>query len=329
MTWFQDLTGVEEGSYSQVQAALIVDGNRLYSTANGQSWQWGELKTPSLGELRKRARATVTTTGPTKLSEVVANVQHLHADAANKHVLFQVASQFNLLEMVSPHVTPEDGVGTYERDRTQGPACAIAAGAGTIYRNYFVPLEDKVGQTTQHQIDCLADIGALLGNNDGRLWRMTNGYALPSKEGLVEINRLLTSMNELARDKLRQALRIGLQWDTQVTLAGATHTVSQAYCSALPVAYSPHASELWEPFARLVLEAAYEATFAAAVLNRERTGCSRVYLTLLGGGAFGNCSAWILDAIRRAIELYYDSALEVYFVSYGTADPRVRELLRS
>jgi hypothetical protein len=36
--------------------------------------------------------------------------------------------------MVSPRVTPEDGVGIYDLDRTQGPACAVAAGAGTIYR---------------------------------------------------------------------------------------------------------------------------------------------------------------------------------------------------
>ncbi len=52
--------------------------------------------------------------------------------------MFQVASQFNLLEMISPNVTPDDGIGIYENDPTQGPACAIACGAGTIYRNYLV-----------------------------------------------------------------------------------------------------------------------------------------------------------------------------------------------
>jgi len=57
----------------------------------------------------------------------------MHADSANAGAIFQVASQFNLLEMVSDNVTPEQGVTRYERDATQGPACAIAAGAGTIY----------------------------------------------------------------------------------------------------------------------------------------------------------------------------------------------------
>ena len=35
--------------------------------------------------------------------------------------LFQVASQFNLLEMVSPDVTPEHGVSGYAHDLTLGP----------------------------------------------------------------------------------------------------------------------------------------------------------------------------------------------------------------
>lgn len=74
--------------------------------------------------------------GSMEVREVVANVQNLHRDESTAGSLFQVAS-FNLLEMGSPSVTPEAGVGIYENDHTQGPACAIAAGAGTIYRNYF------------------------------------------------------------------------------------------------------------------------------------------------------------------------------------------------
>lgn len=61
---------------------------------------------------------------------------------------FQVASQFNLLEIVGPGITLEDGVTRYSGDRTQRPACAIAAGARTIYRNYFVPVGGCLGQTT-------------------------------------------------------------------------------------------------------------------------------------------------------------------------------------
>lgn len=48
-------------------------------------------------------------------------------------------------------MTPEHGVTRYERDPTQGPAYAIAAGAGTIYRNYFAPVEGGVGETRRRQ----------------------------------------------------------------------------------------------------------------------------------------------------------------------------------
>ena len=48
------------------------------------------------------------------------------------NALFQVASQFNLLEMINPNITPEMGIDRYEFDRTQGPICAMSCGAETI-----------------------------------------------------------------------------------------------------------------------------------------------------------------------------------------------------
>ncbi|WP_245316866.1 hypothetical protein [Bradyrhizobium manausense] len=47
----------------------------------------------------------------------------------------------------------------YQSDSTQGPACAIAAGAATIYRNYFAKVAGRLGQTKDRQIDALADLG--------------------------------------------------------------------------------------------------------------------------------------------------------------------------
>ena len=137
--------------------------------------------------------------------------------------------------MVSPSVTPESGIGTYENDRTQGPACAIACGAGTIYRNYFAEVNGRVGQSAHNQIDCIHDLGIALGNSDGRLWEMRNGYALASADGLRMISERLSNGDESDRDTLREKLRIGIHWDTQVTIGEASHTVTQAYCSALPV----------------------------------------------------------------------------------------------
>jgi hypothetical protein len=330
--WFETLMGFAEESPEQVRENIRVEGGSLKSLINGKTYRWGELETPSLAELRQRARLRLNERqgiggGKISVREVVANVQQLHAEESHAGALFQVASQFNLLEMGSPGYTPEDGVGIYEHDHTQGPACAIAAGAGTIYRNYFAGVNGQTGQSRANQIDCLADVGAALGNAETPLWEMKNGYALATRDGLLQISERLRAATEPELDVLRGLLRIGIQWDTQVTLGGAAHTVTQAYCSALPVAYSHHSSALWREFAALVLEASYEATICAAILNSAASGNNRVFFTLLGGGAFGNETEWITQGIRRALDLYENADLDVAIVSYGSSKPHVRQLV--
>ncbi|NCC35576.1 MAG: hypothetical protein EOM24_26720, partial [Chloroflexia bacterium] len=103
MTWFEALTGVRETSPGDVRTHLRVEGTQLHSTANGATFVCGQLATPSLGELRREVAACTSVDGRLTVREVVANVQHLHADPANTSALFQVASQFNLLEMTSPN----------------------------------------------------------------------------------------------------------------------------------------------------------------------------------------------------------------------------------
>lgn len=77
--------------------------------------------------------------------------------------------------------------------------------------------------------------------------------------------------------------------DVEVTdgLEDSRPRVSQVFCSALPVAYrSEIAVPHWEALARLVLEAAYEATILCGILNAAHAKSNRVLLTALGGGAF-------------------------------------------
>jgi len=325
--WFEELTGFKESSPQQVREHLRLEEETLTSLVNGNSYRCGRLETPSLAELRNQVGSESDASYGLSVREVVADVKTLHLDGDNAGALFQVASQFNLLEMVSPHVTPEEGVGIYEHDHTQGPVCAVAAGAGTIFRNYFAPVNGQIGQSAGNQIDCLADLGRALGNSDERLWEMRNGYALPSHDGLLAISEILRSASDAELDGYRKLLRIGLQWSTQVTLDGCRHLVAQAYCSALPVAYGRHAPELWESFARLILEASYEATLLAAIINGRETGNRTCYLTLLGGGVFGNASDWIVDAIQRALMLIAGTGVDVAIVSYGSSKRCVRQIV--
>jgi len=324
--WFVELTGFPEISAEQVRRNMIVEGSTLRSLVNEKGYQCGVLETPTLDELRNRVRGLDQPAGKISVCEIIGDAKAMHADGANAGALFQVASQFNLLEMASPNDTPEQGVGRYELDLTQGPACAMAAGAETIFRNYFVEVDGVVGQSESTQIDCLQDIGLALGNDDSRLWKMRNGYALASEDGLLEINRQLESATETELDELRNLLRVGLQWNTEVTIGSAGHNVSQIYCSALPVAYSRQPAELWSGFGQLVLEATYEAAICAGILNYVEHGNNKVYLTLVGGGVFGNDLGWILSAIERALRLYREWGLEVGIVSYGRSNQGVCEV---
>jgi len=330
--WFEQLVGFKEQDASQVREQITVTGETMISAANGRRMNCGRLETPSLAELRAQVEIAKPQQGELRLSEVVGDVQQLHVDPNNAGALFQVASQFNLLEMVSPLVSPEDGVDRYEFDRTQGPACAIACGAGTIYRNYFAQVKGsqgvQTGQTESQQLDCLDELGVALGNNNANLWEMRNGYALATSQGLASISQQILHADDEQVDALRQKLRIGVQWNTEVTIVDSGHCVTQAYCSALPVAYSSEESRSWASFATLVLEAAYEATFCAALLNAEKTGNRTLFLTQLGGGAFGNSASWIISAIERSIERFAKYDLDVKIVSYGSSSAAIQHLVK-
>lgn len=323
--WFKALTGFDENVES-IYSELICENDQLHSKVNGRTFWHGQLTTPSVAELH-HALGPVPSHGALRVRECVADVQALHQNPAHAGACFQVASQFNLLEMVSPHRTPEHGVSDYQYDHTQGPACAIACGAGTIYRNYFVDVAGTRGQSNRHQLDMMADLAIALGNPVGQFWQMRNGYLLPSVSGLHAVNQQLQQADATTRAHLSGLLRVGVQAHSQVTLADCMHRVTQVYCSALPVAYSNITAELWLPFAQLVLDAAYDATFAAAVLNSRQTGNNTLFLTLLGGGAFGNKTEWITSAIAKALRQYQHYDLEVQIVSYGSANPAVQQLL--
>ena len=314
--WFSRLMGFVERGPEHVRQRLALEGSTVRSLVNGAALDCGWLETPRLDELRALSRA-LPDLGPSCVSEVVGDVGAMHRDPRNAGALFQAASQFNLLEMVGPSVTPEQGLGIYSSDKTQGPACAIACGGGTIYRNYFAPVGGGLGQTADRQIDCLADLGAALGSGH---YSMRNGYALASRAGLEAIGRQLSDADAATQEQLRGLLRVGIQHDVQVV--GTNHRVTQIYGSALPVAYREHGRRLWEPFARLVLEASYEATLLAAAIWQP----TPVYLTLLGGGAFGNDDVWIEDAVVRAVERV--RGLDIRIVSYGGPKRSVSRILQ-
>lgn len=319
--WFSEAFGFEEGSYAETHRRFTFADGTLTSTANNRTFYVGPWETPSLEELRERVFGgdALAESGETGLTfqNVVGSAQTLHQRAENAGAVFQVASQFNCLEMVSPGTRPEDGVTRYYCDATQGPACALSCPAATVFRNYFVGPECQ-GQAGRGQIDCLAPVGNFLGNPRQRFWKMSNGYSMPdAKDGIAKLAKLLRGNRNLASEAAGK-LQVGVHWDTEVK--SGNHRVCQVFSSAVPVSYAKAVrSSDWEPLARLVLAATYEATLAVAtLLARERGERVTVFLTAVGGGAFGNRSMWIVGAIEGALKAYAQAPLDVRLVHFSS-----------
>ena len=160
--WFQTVFGTPEAdTFQKSQNLFLYDNDRyiLTSIANNNSFDVGPFEIISSVELSERIQ-TLSVSGhdqnddtPTLLTfeNIIGDARTLIKDPYNNGSVFQVASQFNCLEMTGPKAT-DTGISNYSKDPTQGPACAIACPAATVFRNYFY---NGCGQNKK-QIDMLA-----------------------------------------------------------------------------------------------------------------------------------------------------------------------------
>jgi len=332
--WFEELFGFTEWDYETTRSLLKVEDSHLVSLVNGARYGIGRLDVVSLAELERAVGPSQRSSGGFRLKSELGDVRTRLADPANDGAVFQVASQFNLLEMVDPSITPEDGVTIYEDDPTQGPACAIAAGAATVYRNYFADVDGAIGQTATRQIDTLRAFGDAIAASQkvdvGDLWTMQNGYALGTPDGVARIASALRSVSDDRRNELRGLIGVGIHRDIEITSPrlDAPHTVTQVFTSALPISYTEVPTSAWEPFARLVLEAAYRSTFLVAAQNASLGRSNRVFLTVVGGGAFGHAIEWIVDAIGESLDIANTFNLDVRIIEYGRRNGQIQKLIQ-
>lgn len=153
--WFKALFGFSEQSFETTKSKFIIenkDGTTiLRSKCSDREYKVGKFHTPTLSELRNdvnqsEAVLSMKSERPAlSIDFVYGDVSEIHADVEYRYATFQAASQFNCLEFAGPNLTPEDGISGYVDDKTQGPACSIACGPGTAYRNYLHKWTDRDG----------------------------------------------------------------------------------------------------------------------------------------------------------------------------------------
>lgn len=331
MSWFDDEFGTaEEGDVAAkfTVSTLSLDHSLptsappllLTCVPSQRSFYIGPFETPTVQDLRSRFSqgASTANLGKLSFSNIAGDAVDLHANAP-KNAVFMAASQFNCLEMISPGATPKDGITRYIYDPTQGPACAMACPAGTLYRNYLC--QGAIGQVAGGQINTAWNIEQLVGNAEAGFWEMKNGYLLPKDpRAMQRLNAKIEATAGLDAEIVRQ-LAVGIQWDSQLAAVlqkkGEKRRVCQVYCSAVPVSYSNTKDADWEKFARLVLTGAYEATvLVAALLAQHKQERIPLFLTAIGGGAFGNKTEWIADSLQDVLVRYKDAPVDVSLVHF-------------
>ena len=359
--WFEHVFGIpepEKANLSQINDWIKTNFEYDYfrnvltvnTTNPSRSFDVGPFSTPSVSEMLNRLDDLPDKDLNRRLTFQVISDKQLDVikyitNPNNANAVFQVASQFNCLEMKGPSVLPSNGITIYVSDKTQGPACSIACPAATLFRNYFV--NHKVssvpsrriynGQLTS-QLNLLTDSldtlndgqTAIPSQNDGQTAipsqrhndrqqvRYKNGYIL----NFEPINKYLTDNTSDTYKNFVNNLRVGVQWDTPVWNV-PDQKVCQVFCSALPVGYENYNPDDVKNVCTAVLLGAYENTLLIAEKKRRylvdngklnNTDRIKVYLTLVGCGAFGNKIEWVKDVLQTLFKKYKDLLLDIYML---------------
>jgi hypothetical protein len=324
--WFQRLFGFQE-SVQKVAELLVLrelkDHAELTSKANSKTYNVGKFSLrniPSFGSLQS--------VGGGKLNIIHGQSSGPIADLANVLVAqslpecdgatFQAASNANCLEFVGSQCSAESGVTGYFWDRTQGPYCALAAGPAAVYRNYFVLHENgKRGQLSEEI--CIFKDTPLFPKH------IVHGYVRIISEKEAD------ELASIDWASVAPRVCVGLHENCEVTTtqcragfkdAPRGRIVHQVYGAAFNLGQDVKKCGATLRIGYELLAAQYRATILAgwemSLKYPERAGSKKLFLTLLGGGVFGNPFEMICRAIASCQQLIIDSGLECYVVCFSS-----------
>jgi hypothetical protein len=319
--WFEHLFGFTE-SVQAVQENFTVkygeNQTELISKANGAKYNAGFFTlrttasfphlTPVGGGVFNLIQGSGGYGPKPYLSDVLAAQSFEDFDGAT----FLGASNFNCLEFVGPRQTARDGVSCYSQDQTQGPYLALAAGAATVYRNYFMKHADgRIGQL-EEEVHLLRETPLDQ--------FVTHGYPTIRTPDLEKLR-------DFDWDDTTKFF-IGVHENCEVTTtrdvlsfidAPKGRITHQIYAAAFNYGGVVECKETLDIGEKL-LAAEYQATVKAAwdlsLRYPGRKGSKKLFLTFLGGGVFANPKARICAAIRTCKDLIIQSGLEVYLVCF-------------
>ena len=178
MSWFEHRPGFQEISHEQVRRNMQLRGEYLHSRLNGRAFQCGRLE---LLSFRSTRRPFDLNGGADQISirEVIGDVRKLHMDPQNTHALFQAASQFSFLKWWARALARRRGFPFMRTIIRRGRLTYCCVQGWNNIRGTTLPRSmEGWGRRVIIRSNSAAKVGELLGNTNGRLWEMRNGYAL-------------------------------------------------------------------------------------------------------------------------------------------------------
>ena len=259
--------------------------------------------------------------GAKDLSKV--DVGHLQSLPENNGAVFQVASNFNALELM--HKFDDRAMARVENyifDRTQGPFASISCAPGLILRHYYPFYSEEAEPDDWRQ------------KFGGRQIELLGDLEVDVRNGYLEITE-----DDFHQNIEAGRIRVAHHRDIQVAFGqvrGSDHEVveheqrvSQVFTATADLActnmeFFQRFPDQMERVIKALLRAAYEGTLRAALSSGRR----RVFLTLIGGGVFANPPSWIVDILEEQLELITESGLTVIVNTYrGIGEQAVFERL--
>ena len=274
------------------------------------SYSAGVFYFPTIEELTKYAKKVKKDfAGIPKLHIIVpsgddyskVDVTQVQTDRLNTGATFQVASNLNTMEPPNEETTPDDEnfVTIYLEDKTQGPMASISAAPAAISRVYCMFHNENDpsswGQSSESQISMVSKL------ND--YYTVSNGYVV--NYGGEQ------SFAEKDLDRLCQKVHIGMQYQVDAIFGKRVSgkmdkvkkpvRINQVFCAAMNEAQGESGSKNKELDAgelkmKLLQRACYQGTYLSAICMKSK----KLYLTLVGGGVFGNSLEVIAEEIGRA-----------------------------
>ena len=274
------------------------------------SYNAGIFYFPTIEELTKYAKKTKKVITETPTFHIIVptgedysqvDITQVQTSRANTGATFQVASNLNTMEPPNEETTPDDEnfVTIYLEDKTQGPMASISAAPAAISRVYCMFHNENDpstwSQSSESQISMVSRL------ND--YYTTSNGYVV--NYGGEK------SFAEKDLDKLCQKVRIGIQYQVDAIFGKRVSgkmdkvkkpvCINQVFCAAMNEGQGESGSQNKELDAgelkmRLLQRACYQGTYLSAICMKSK----KLFLTLVGGGVFGNSLEIIAEEIGRA-----------------------------